>query len=163
MRRRGVLHAFLAASAAQRWLALEALAELALAAALTRLPAASYTRQFGSQIRQAAGAADEPDGRAGPDRADEIGWIVAAVARRVPFRAVCLQQAMAASRMLRRRAISAEVRLGVNPDAVRRGVESRGQGRNLPASAHAWVVCQGRVIVGAMPDLDRYAVLGRFQ
>lgn len=57
----------------------------------------------------------------------EVRWAVRVSSRRVPFRALCLQQAMAAHAMLRRRGIAAVLHLGV------------ASGENEPLWAHAWL------------------------
>ena len=31
--------------------------------------------------------------------------------------------------------------------------------RDVPLDAHAWVECDGRIVIGAVADLDEYAVL----
>lgn len=85
--------------------------------------------------------------RLGPDggavRHQGADPVVAAVrlavrraAGRAPFRAVCLQQAVAAALMLRRRGRPVEVHFGV----------ARGKDRAL--SAHAWSICAGLVVTG---------------
>jgi hypothetical protein len=47
-----------------------------------------------------------------------IGWAVRCAARQVPFRAVCLPQAIAAKYMLRRRGIASSLYFGVRKDAA---------------------------------------------
>ena len=65
-----------------------------------------------------------------------IGWAVGRVASLVPFRAVCLQQAMAARAMLRRRGIASVLHFG----AVKQG-ETR-------LDAHAWLDAAGVPVIG---------------
>jgi hypothetical protein len=75
-----------------------------------------------------------------------ISWAVAAVSRRFPERTMtCLTQALAGAAMLKRRGHAAELRFGV------RGV--------TPFEAHAWVECEGRVVIGDRHDLAQYSVL----
>ena len=75
-----------------------------------------------------------------------IAWAVQAAARRFAGARTCLVEALAAEAMLRRRAYPSELRLG-----VRRGCDrSRLDG-------HAWVECNGVVVVGAIEDLESYA------
>lgn len=76
-----------------------------------------------------------------------LTWAVAAVARRRPFRSTCLVEALAVDAMLRRRGYASEIRFGVRPPG---GGELAG---------HAWVEHDGRVVSGALGDLDEYSVL----
>ncbi|MBU1325923.1 MAG: lasso peptide biosynthesis B2 protein [Alphaproteobacteria bacterium] len=66
----------------------------------------------------------------------DVRWAVAAAARRVPFRAVCLQQALAAEAMLRRRRIATVLHLGSGRD---------GAGE---MTAHAWLDAAGVPVTG---------------
>jgi hypothetical protein len=69
-------------------------------------------------FRRVAAIARVPDGTA-PDAAEQlrriraVRWAVAASARRVPWRAKCIEQGFAAQWMLRRRAISSVLHYGV--------------------------------------------------
>jgi hypothetical protein len=149
------LGAFLRAPGGRRALALEAAGELARARLVTLLPARVYTSEFG--VMGGADAAP-PGGEPAPgdaERAAEIGRMVENVARAMPFRALCLQQAIAVRRMLRRRGVPATVMLGVSRNAADRAEPRKG------AAAHAWVAVGGRVINGDA-DLDRYTVVARF-
>ena len=61
--------------------------------------------------------------------AQDIGWAVRRMAAHAPFKALCLQQALAAKMMLRRRSIQSALHFGVSRD-------------NLPGAsleAHAWL------------------------
>jgi hypothetical protein len=96
---------------------------------------------------------DRVDLRSVPAAADgqglaTIAWAVSAAASRLPFHISCLVEALAARHMLRRRGYSARLRLGVplHPGTV-------------PFRAHAWVECEGQVVVGGGEDLARYSVL----
>ncbi len=142
---------FLRAPGRRQALALEAAGELARARLITLLPARIYTRDFGS-MNGASGAAAVG---ACPEAACEIGRMVETVARAMPFRALCLQQAVAARRMLRRRGVRATVYLGVKrtaaaPDKVVRG-----------SVAHAWVEVGSQVVNGD-GSLGDYAIVARF-
>lgn len=64
-----------------------------------------------------------------------ISWAVPAAARYVP-RASCLTQALAAHILLSRRGFASRLQIGVKHDP-RHGF-----------AAHAWVLCEGRVVVG---------------
>jgi len=79
---------------------------------------------------------------------DAIARAVSRAARRVP-RATCLTQAIAASMMLGRRGVPATIRFG----AAR---EPRGR-----FIAHAWVECQGRIVIGGVTSPQRYAAFPR--
>lgn len=142
--------AFARAPSRRKALALEAVVSLLYARTITLLPARVYTGKLG-QIGDARPAADAEC----PDLAREIGGMVAAVAEAMPFRAVCLQQALAASRMLRRRDMQATVCLGLTRSA-------RATARMTPAmAAHAWVEVGSHAVTGGK-NLDSYAIIARF-
>ena len=65
----------------------------------------------------------------------KVVWAVGAVSRRVPG-ATCLTQAMATRWMLERRRVPATLRIGV------------GRSPERTIEAHAWLECQGRIIIG---------------
>ena len=79
----------------------------------------------------------------------EVGWAVKAAGRRLPWRCLCLEQAIAAKWMLRRRGIPVTVYLGV-----------RGQGKEL--EAHSWTRCGSRVVTGANVRLEDFTRLTSF-
>lgn len=87
-------------------------------------------------------------------QAQEIGHMVSIVARATPFRAVCLQQAIAVRRMLSRRGIPAKVYLGLSTDAAQNSVQDS-------RDAHAWVQAGPSVVAGDQ-DLNRFAVVATF-
>src|SRR5262245_40731179 len=78
-----------------------------------------------------------------------IRWAVEASARRVPWRAMCFQQGLAAQCMLRRRRISSVLHYGIGPDD------------NHGISAHVWVRNGDLEVVGC-EIAYRYAVLASF-
>ena len=88
-----------------------------------------------------------PGGR--EDVARRIGWAVQAMARRIPWNGLCLTQALAAVRMLKRRGIPFTLHLGVRMDS---------SGRHL---FHAWVRSGGCRVTGGRGAGD-YQVLGQF-
>ncbi|TCT07517.1 lasso peptide biosynthesis B2 protein [Aquabacter spiritensis] len=95
-------------------------------------------------------AAPAPFVRADHKRAaQEIGWAVRSVAAHAPFKAVCLQQALAAHAMLRRRGIPSVVRFGA------------GRGDAKPLDAHAWVDAAGVAVTGH-PVAPHIAEIGCF-
>lgn len=88
-------------------------------------------------------ASRAPGPREAAELAAEIGWAVTRSARYLPFRAVCLPQAMAARVMLKRRGVASVMHFG-----AARGAEK-------PLDAHAWLDAAGVEVTG-------YPVDGRF-
>lgn len=78
-----------------------------------------------------------------------VRWAIAASARRVPWRAMCFQQGLAAQIMLRRRGIPSVLYYGAAPD------DQRG------LMAHVWVRDGEIDVIGGEIAL-RYAVLATF-
>jgi hypothetical protein len=68
--------------------------------------------------------------------AEEIGWAVTRSARYVPFKAVCLPQAMAARVMLKRRGVASVMHFGA------------AKGEDKPIDAHAWLDAAGVEVTG---------------
>jgi len=125
------------------------------AAVVAAVPALFYARiQFATlpirevvEILQAAGQ-DVPSrglDRVELERARRISWAVGATAARVPWRSDCLIRSIAASRLLRKRGISATFHLGV----------AREYDGTL--AAHAWLCC-GDVVVSSGP-VERFTIL----
>ena len=81
--------------------------------------------------------------------AERIGWAVKALARRVPWDARCLAQALAATLMLRRRSLEGTVSFGAD----------RGESRQL--LAHAWLRFGPRLVTGGAGH-DRFKILTTF-
>jgi hypothetical protein len=81
--------------------------------------------------------------------AKEVGWAVRASAPWMPFRSVCLQQAMAAHAMLRRRGIASVMHFGA------------GKSEAKPIDAHAWLDAAGVKVTG-YPVAPHMAELGCF-
>ncbi|MFO1433613.1 MAG: lasso peptide biosynthesis B2 protein [Candidatus Competibacteraceae bacterium] len=77
-----------------------------------------------------------------------IGWAIRVAAGHLPWKAVCLPQAMAAKLMLRRRGFASTLYLGVS----QQGAEFK---------AHAWIRT-GDVIVTGYQDIQRYTVVSSF-
>lgn len=86
---------------------------------------------------------------ASPDEASVIARAVEAWGRRVPWRAVCFQQGLAAHMMLRRRGRATHLYYGA----------MRGDGGALVA--HVWVR-SGEVDVIGCDQVERYGLLARF-
>lgn len=78
-----------------------------------------------------------------------IRWAILTCARRVPWRAMCFQQGLAAQLMLRRRGVPSVLHYGAAPDH-RRGL-----------SAHVWVR-DGDVDVIGGENKSRFALLATF-
>jgi len=83
------------------------------------------------------------------ERAREIGWAVTRAARYVPFRAVCLPQAIAAKAMLSRRHIGSVMHFGVMKKIAE------------PMSAHAWLDA-GPIEVTGYPVAQDFVEVARF-
>lgn len=125
------LHKVLRLSRFDWWLLFLATLYLARSAVLLR------SRPVSDVIALASPQILKPDASGQkPASATRIGWAIGVAAKVVPWKANCLAQAVAASRLLRRCGCEPEIRIGVRRD-----------GREL--LAHAWVVCDGETIVGA--------------
>jgi len=81
--------------------------------------------------------------------AEQVGWATVRATRHVPFRAVCLPQAMAARIMLRRRGVASVLHFGA----------ARGQDR--PIDAHAWLDAAGVEVTG-YPVAAQFAEIACF-
>jgi hypothetical protein len=81
--------------------------------------------------------------------AREIGWAMTRAARHVPYRAVCLPQAMAARIMLRRRGVPSVVHFGA----------AKGMGQRL--DTHAWLDAAGVEVTG-FPVAESFAEIACF-
>ncbi len=140
----------MALPSAERWTAIEALITLAVArVVLALLPFTRAMACFGLRPRFEGAGAQQA---ACADRmviADAVQRAVRRASKVAPFRAVCLQQAVAASLMLRRRGMAVEVHFGVAKDSIG------------AVNAHAWSVCMGTVITGGFA-LDGYARIAVF-
>ncbi len=103
------------------------------------LPFARVARRLGDFVAPAdprvaqRAAATTPDEAA---TARAIGWAVRSAAPFMPFRSVCLQQAMAAHAMLRRRGIASVMHFGASPSGAR------------AIDAHAWLDAAGVKVTG---------------
>jgi transglutaminase superfamily protein len=86
-------------------------------------------------------------GRGSRASRSQIGWAVSAAGRRLPGR-TCLMEALAADVMLRRRGYESELHLGIRKTGD----------RSQPLDAHAWVECDGAVVVGELEGLAQYTL-----
>jgi hypothetical protein len=81
--------------------------------------------------------------------AEEVGWAVTRAARHVPFKAVCLPQAMAARIMLKRRGVDSVLHFGA------------AKGQDKPLDAHAWLDAAGVEVTG-YPVAKNFAEIACF-
>lgn len=81
--------------------------------------------------------------------AEEIGWAVTRAARHLPFKAVCLPQAMAAQAMLLRRGVASAMHFGA------------ARGTDKPLDAYAWLDAAGVAVTGYPVDA-RFAEIACF-
>jgi hypothetical protein len=136
----------------RRVLLAEAVWRLAIARiALLLVPFRSLAARFGEVHTpdQARGAVPQNHSAAELQVAVEIGWAVTRAARYVPFRAVCLPQAIAAMTMLDRRQVRSTMHFGVakKPDG--------------PMDAHAWLSV-GAVEVTGYPVREDFVEVACF-
>lgn len=130
-------------SPAERLLVVEATAMLAVASFLVAL----------APFRRVAALAGHP-GRTSPAPAEQtrhiraVSWAVRAVARRVPWRAKCIEQGFAAHWMLRRRSV---------PTVLHYGVARRDDG----LVAHVWVRSGETEVIGC-ENLAEFAEVAQF-
>lgn len=80
------------------------------------------------------------------DEAERVGRAIEAASRRLPFAGSCLVRATAGMLLLRRLELPGELKIGVAREE-RRGFE-----------AHAWVECDGKVLIGA-DERERFTPL----
>jgi len=81
--------------------------------------------------------------------AQEVGWAISVLARRVPWDGRCLAQALAASGMLRRRGLEGTVSFGAS------------QGKSSGFDAHAWLRL-GPCVVTGEPGHQRFKTFTTF-
>lgn len=127
-------------------LGIEALAALAHARLiLHRTAPEDVLRRNAAAAAHAAGRGGGPAPEAAQESCAHIAFAIPRVARRLPWRADCLVQALAGQAMLRRRGIAGTIAIGT--------------GRHPDGSfaAHAWLVCGDQVILGG--DVSRYIPL----
>jgi hypothetical protein len=108
--------------------------------------------QFGKRQARALAAAPPPETSPPLDEpqnalVDRVAFAIPRVASRLPWRADCLVQALAAERWLRRGGIETRLTLGVP--------------RNKPVvfEAHAWLSAGGRIVTGG--DVSDFVPLAK--
>lgn len=116
-------------------------------AAITGASAATKLLPFGLAIRSGSRAPSAGD-RAQAE-VTAVCWGVTRAAAVVPWRAVCLQQGLAAQAMLRRRGFDAVLHYGVG----------KGDAGNL--TAHVWVSVNGQTVTGGEAQ-GEYAEVARY-
>ncbi|GGF06706.1 hypothetical protein GCM10011611_10240 [Aliidongia dinghuensis] len=133
-----------------RALLCEAVLLLAIArVAIAALPFRWLVRLLGRGDSAAAPLADMPEALI-----TRVRWAVVAGARRVPWRAVCFQQGVAAHWMLRRRGVPSVLYYGTAPTLTQAGA-AKG------LAAHVWVRAGALDVIGG-EVAGRFAVLARF-
>ena len=146
---RRMIRRFLRLPRGRKLVLVEAIASLAVARlALLFVPFRTLAAGFGS----VGSPLDTPARPAAPVQLADIqaiGWAVTRAARYVPFRAVCLPQAIAAKSMLDRRGIACVMHFGVakNDDS--------------PLDAHAWLDA-GEIEVTGYPVGPQFVEVARF-
>ncbi len=112
---------------------------LAARLALIFIPFPRRARHIGTFVPPTDPRATLPRAAAGPDQtqlAAEVSWAVTRAARYVPFKAVCLPQAMAARVMLKRRGVKSVMHFGA------------AKGTEKPLDAHARLDAAGIEVTG---------------
>jgi hypothetical protein len=125
---------------------------LAARIALLAVPFPRLARRIGDFVAPTDARVAERRQLASPADAElaaAIGWATVRAARHVPFRAVCLPQAMAARIMLRRRGVASVLHFGA------------AKGRGRPVDAHAWLDAAGVEVTG-YPVGDQFAEIACF-
>ena len=125
---------------------------LAARLALTFIPFPRLARHLGSFVPPSDARVAQMKTEIAPDQArvaQGIGWAVTRAARYVPFKAVCLPQAMAAQVMLRRRGVQSVMHFGA------------AKGTDKPLDAHAWLDAAGVEVTG-YPVAEGFAEIACF-
>jgi hypothetical protein len=125
---------------------------LAARLALIFIPFPRLARRLGSFVPPADARAAQAAIAGLPHQtrlAEDIGWAVTRAARYVPFRAVCLPQAMAARVMLKRRGVQSVMHFGA------------AKGTDKPLDAHAWLDAAGVEVTG-YPVAKNFAEIACF-
>ena len=154
-RPRGILCAFVRAPVAVKVMALEAVPLLLLARLLVKYVPMRRWRHRLSTVEEPVGP--PPEGRR---LGRKVARVVRRVARHVPFRAVCLPQAMAAQWMLRRRGIPSRLFFGarrrLRPETV---LPEDGLASGM--DFHAWLTVGDACVLGGA-EHDTYVALPPF-
>ena len=125
---------------------------LAARLALIFIPFPRLARRLGAFVPPADTRVAQTGAGTAPDQArlaEDIGWVVTRAARHVPFKAVCLPQAMAARVMLKRRGVKSVMHFGA------------AKGTEKPLDAHAWLDAAGVEVTG-YPVAENFAEIACF-
>jgi hypothetical protein len=124
----------------RRGLIVEAACWLLIArAALLLVPFPRLARSLGAFVAPADPRVAQVAAPTTPEQADTarlVSWAVTRAAAHVPFRAVCLPQAMAGRIMLKRRGVASAMHFGA------------ARGTDKPLDAHAWLDAAGVKVTG---------------
>jgi hypothetical protein len=103
-------------------------------------------------FRRAIVRGSTPLGEAGDreGRVEALVWAVEAAARRLPWRTLCIEQGLAAQRMLRRRGIDARLHYGARNDQSASRLE-----------AHVWVTVGDVPVIGGS-EAARFAAIATY-
>jgi hypothetical protein len=149
---RRLLLRFRQVGARRRLLAMEAVVCLLLARlTLIFIPFPRIARRLGDFVPPGDPRALRAKERAAAEAplAADIGWAVTRAARYLPFKAVCLPQALAARAMLKRRGIASVMHFGA------------AKGEDKPFDAHAWLDAAGIEVIG-YPVAKQFAEVACF-
>jgi Transglutaminase-like superfamily len=149
---RRLLLRFRQVGARRRLLLMEAVACLLLARlALIFIPFPRIARRLGNLVPPSDPRVLRAKESAAAEAllATDIGWAVTRAARYVPFKAVCLPQALAARAMLKRRGVASVMHFGA------------AKGEDRPLDAHAWLDAAGIEVTG-YPVAKRFAEVACF-
>ncbi len=148
-----LLRRFVEVSNRQRALLAEAAVNLAAARlALLFVPFPQLARSLGELVPPTDSrivAARSTSNLCDASIARDVSWAVTRAARNLPFKAVCLPQALAAHRMLKRRGVASIIHFGAD------------KGQTKPLDAHAWLSAAGVEITG-YPVAERLAEIACF-
>lgn len=133
-------------------LLIEAVTALAVARLIVATSSpARVARGFGRPLAQDANTPSDAHRAGDADRAADIGWAIRCAAANLPFRALCVEQALAARALLDRRAIAAIVHYGIASPA----------GDSTGLRAHVWTNAAGEEITG-YPLRPAFREIARF-
>jgi hypothetical protein len=131
----------------------EAVAALAVARIIVVASSPAHVaRRFGQPLAQGTDLPGEACGADDAKRATDIGWAIRCAAANVPFRALCVEQGLAARVLLDRHAIPATVHYGIAPAA----------GGSDGLRAHVWTHAAGEEITGCPPQ-PAFREIARFR
>jgi hypothetical protein len=150
---RRLLRRFVEVDNRRRALLAEAVAYLfAARLALIFIPFPRLAPHLGTFVPPAEARAYAVRTKTAPEEAqlaEDIGWAVTRAARYLPFKAVCLPQAIAAQVMLRRRGVKSVMHFGA------------AKGTEKPLDAHAWLDAAGVAVTG-YPVMENFAEIACF-